>query len=113
MARPPKDNAESRRHLLSFRLTPRELALLNARLNESGLNRSDFLRFVALKSRLLVRSVTTADPALIAELNRIGVNLNQLTRTANGIGKVPPDLDRLCRKIEQIVTKAAGKDIES
>ncbi len=31
-------------------------------------------------------------PAL-AELNRIGVNLNQLTRVANATGKIPPGLD--------------------
>jgi lambda repressor-like predicted transcriptional regulator len=47
---------------------------------------------------------------VIAELNRIGVNLNQLTKTANSIGKIPPALDQLCRKIEAIVMKAVGKD---
>jgi len=110
MARPTKSDAEHRRHLISFRLTPDELAVFTDRLKLSGMSRSDYLRYVALERRLTVQTTTRADPAMIAELNRIGVNLNQLTRTANGVGKVPPDLDRLCQKIEQVVMKAVEQE---
>jgi hypothetical protein len=81
------------------------------RVREAGLNRSDYLRQVALARRLVIARTTRADPALIAELNRIGVNLNQMARTANGTGRVPPELIRLCEKIEQLVMRAVEEEV--
>jgi hypothetical protein len=110
MARPSKASDAHRGRHLAVRLTPDELAILETRIRQSGLARSDYVRQAVLAGRVVVKTLTAADPALIAELNRIGVNLNQLTRTANGTGQIPPDLDRLCRKIEDVVMKAIEQE---
>jgi hypothetical protein len=111
MARPSKKTDEQRASRLAVRLTPAELKTFNDLVRASGLGRSDYVRQAVLEGRVIVHKTGTADPALIAELNRIGVNLNQLTRTANTVGRVPPDLDRLCRVIEGVVMKAVVQEV--
>jgi Bacterial mobilisation protein (MobC) len=111
MARPQKQSAQHRQHRLSVRVTADELAVFLERVRQAGIDRSDYLRQAALVTRVTAPSTAKADPALIAELNRIGVNLNQMTRTANGTGRVPPELIRLCEKIDQLVMKAIAQEI--
>jgi hypothetical protein len=112
MARPQKQTDAHRRHRIMARLTADELALFAERVRQAGLTASDYLRQAALAARVMVPSTKSkADPALIAELNRIGVNLNQMTRTANGTGKVPPELTRVCEKIDALVMKAIEQEV--
>jgi hypothetical protein len=88
------------------RVTAAELAQIAERIRQAGIDQSEYLRWAALSARVEFSRTATADPMLIAELNRIGVNLNQMTRTANGAGRVPPELSRLCEKIEKLVLRA-------
>jgi hypothetical protein len=111
MARPQKQSTQHRQHRLSVRVTADELAVFLDRVRQAGVDRSDYLRQAALVARVTAPSTARADPALIAELNRIGVNLNQMTRTANGTGRVPPELIRLCEKIDELVMKAIQQEI--
>lgn len=99
--------------VVGCRLTPAEVTAFRERLASSGLSISDFVRRAVLTGRIVVRRVAGADPALIVELNRTGVNLNQLTRTANATGRVPPDLDRLCRTIEAVVMNAVAPEADA
>jgi lambda repressor-like predicted transcriptional regulator len=114
MARPQKQTETHRPHRLSVRVSADELAAFTERVKLAGVNPSEYLRQAALRRRVSVPSAARrADPLVIAELNRIGVNLNQLTKTANSTGKVPPALDQLCRKIEEIVMRAIGREVDS
>ena len=106
MARPRKKKSDSRGESVSFRLTPDERAAVEARAKKAGLSRSDYLRRMALKGHITVAPPARLDFKLVAELNRIGVNLNQLTRAANATGQVPPEVRRLCRKLETIIAEA-------
>lgn len=106
MARPRKNKTESRAASVSFRLTPDELAAVEARAKKAGLTRSDYLRRMAVKGHISVAPPPRLDFQLVAELNRIGVNLNQLTRAANATGQVPPEVPRLCRRLEAIIAEA-------
>ena len=110
MARPRKKQDDHRRNFIGFRVTDDELAMINQRASAAGVLQSEFMRQVATSGRVRYSRRVTTDPVVIAELNRIGVNLNQLTKTANSVGKVPPALDQLCHKIEAIVMKAIGRD---
>jgi Bacterial mobilisation protein (MobC) len=111
MSRPKKDIDHQRQHrLVSVRVTAEELERFTARVRMAGLSPTEYLRKAALNGRVNVPRTAKADPALIAAINRIGVNLNQMTRTANGTGRVPPELSQLCGKIDAIVTKAVESE---
>lgn len=82
MARPPKDDAQKRSERFNLRLTLSELAHLQEQAENAGLMPHEYAR-----RRILGHQVQAppriADDALLAALNRIGVNLNQLTRADN------------------------------
>ena len=109
MARPRKDNDQAKGQTVTFRLTPDELAQVDDRAKRAGMTRSAYVRRMALRGRITVRTSAKADFQLVAALNRIGVNLNQLTRTANQNNRLPapPELRRLCKRIEELVARAA------
>jgi len=100
-------------HVISFRVSGTELALLSqraARAGQSSLN--SFAKAAALGERLTVRHETHSadrpiDARVIAELNRLGVNLNQIARHLNG-GKYVRYADietliaRIGRKIDEM-----------
>ena len=111
MARPQKKSDDHRQHHLRARLTADELAVFEERVRAAGVCRSDYIRQAALTGRLAVAAPAKSNPALIAELNKIGVNLNQMTRTANANGRVPPELTRLCERIEALVMRAVEEEI--
>lgn len=76
----PKKAPEERRSLThGLRLSPREKEELEQRAEKAGLSLSEYLR-----KRALGKPVKTkVDGKALKEMNRIGVNLNQLARAAN------------------------------
>lgn len=82
MARPRKHSGEARDQQLKLRLTMAEAEHLRAQAERAGLSAAEYAR-----RRILGHVVTprapAADAALVSELNRIGVNVNQLARVAN------------------------------
>lgn len=82
MGRPTKSTDEKRTETARFRVTVSERADLEAKANAAGLDLSEYCRRRALGYRLpAVR--TGADERLLLEVNRIGVNLNQIAKAAN------------------------------
>lgn len=86
MARPEKDAAEKRDIVIRVRLTrPEKKHLLNAAEIE-GLTLSDFLRLRALSTLPRRRKPSVERAAFIlglAELGKIGSNVNQIARALN------------------------------
>ena len=82
MARPTKDTAAKRTERFNLRLTPAELAHVQSQATHAGIGAHDYAR-----RRVLGHKVPPArsqiDASLLTELNRIGVNLNQLTHAVN------------------------------
>jgi len=78
MARPKKQPGEKRDQRFNLRFTTAEIAYLKTEAERTGLNLHEYARRRALGAKVTTRRVNRADPALISELNRIGVNLNQL-----------------------------------
>ena len=93
MARPRKQTAEQRAEVVSVRLTAAE-----------------YSRQALLTGRVVVRRAGRTDPAVLMQLQRIGVNLNQIARTANTHGGVPDNLDQLCRTVREIVMRAIDQE---
>ena len=85
MARPPLQKSERRNeHLPCVRVTSAEREKIEAKASEAGLTVSEYSRRAILKSRIKPQQGTVnADPALLLELNRIGVNLNQIALKVN------------------------------
>lgn len=111
MPRPKKDPAARRRHVVRFRLTGDELAAVRARAEAAQMSPSAYMREAVLKARVTVRPPAPVPYRLIAELGRIGVNLNQLVRLAQTTGQVPAGLERLCRTIEETVLRAVDREV--
>lgn len=110
MARPAKPRSRRKPHIVSFRLSDDEFERLSASARAASLRLGDFVRVVALSEgkRITLRAPASCDPALLAQLHRIGLNLNQLVKNAHIFGRVSPQVDELCRAIAQLMADATG-----
>jgi hypothetical protein len=89
MARPAKDANERRGAQVKIRLTEAEHDFLSESAAAAGLTVSELVRRRALGVRVQP-SPTRSEAALVSELHRIGVNVNQLARSVNR-GRDLPD----------------------
>ncbi|MBQ3019700.1 MAG: MobC family plasmid mobilization relaxosome protein [Clostridia bacterium] len=69
---------------IPIRVTEKELTTIEIKATKAGMNRTDYLIACAVGKRTMVIDDLTP---LLAELRRIGNNLNQLTRLAH-LGKI-------------------------
>ncbi len=99
MARPTKEKHEKRSGMLPIRLTLAERAFIEEQATKAGTSISGYLRDVALNKKVTPPK-SKLDASLLMELNRIGVNLNQLTHAAN-IGRTDESILRYA--LEQLV----------
>lgn len=113
MARPRIPQSRHRSNRIVYRLTDAELlqlahkaAVLNLRLNECARQ----LALRSLKKNSVHDSTDSEsvkyDPALIQQIHHIGHNLNQLVKNAHIFGRISPQVDGLCARIEQLVDEA-------
>lgn len=78
MARPKKQSHEKRSETARFRVTLAEREYIRSRAAAAGMAETDYLRARALGFSVSPARSAQTDPALITELNSIGVNVNQL-----------------------------------
>ena len=110
MARPMKEPLERRSAKLPpIRVTEAELALVHLQADRAGLSVTELVRQRTFAGKLAPRR-GMADAQLLSELNRIGVNLNQIARALNrGQGRDPHHLDHvlglLVTTLEQVRRK--------
>lgn len=106
MGRPRLDPIERRTATLPpVRVTDSELAGLALQAEAAGLSLTEFIRQRALTGRVVSRS-PSADAQLLAELNRIGVNLNQIAyRLNSGQGRDPHHLDYVLGRLVAVLER--------
>lgn len=105
MARPPLPKAERRDDRLpNLRVTAAERALVEERAEAAGLSLVEYCRNAIFKTRIAPKR-GTIDQALLVELNRVGVNLNQIARHFNAGRDLPPDFPDLLAEIRAAVQK--------
>jgi len=97
--------APKRTKTIIFRLTDAEFAQLSLKASELGLSSNELARALARtpEGRTTVQTANAADPALIAEIKRIGNNLNQIAKHANLYGELPEQLDTVCLEVSALL----------
>ena len=107
MARPTKDAAAKRTERFNLRLTLAELAHVQAQATHAGIGAHEYARRRVLGHRV-PPARSQIDAALLSELNRIGVNLNQLARTINRGAEVQGDAEALLAQVRDIIEQIGG-----
>jgi uncharacterized protein (DUF1778 family) len=102
MARPKKSEAFERREQINLRLILDEKEALQQRATACGLTQTDYARRIIFGVPVSFKQ--EADPKLIVALNRIGVNLNQMSRMFNSKAMpAPEDLKHALKTLNQIL----------
>jgi uncharacterized protein (DUF1778 family) len=105
MARPPKDPETARTERLNLRLTVAERDQIDTAAARLGVTPTDYARRAALRYRLPPPRAQ-ADPALIAQVRAVGVNLNQIARAYNsGAAPLPGELAEALRRISALLDR--------
>lgn len=107
MPRPKKSPEDKRDLRVAFRLSAPDAESLGTRAKAAGLSVGAYARHMALRGKLEVVTRQEPDFALLDQLRRIGVNLNQLAREQNRRGHHDPDyVHHLCTQIETLLAQA-------
>lgn len=110
MARPSKDPTELRTQRFNLRLTPAEIEHVRANAAAAGLEPHDYVRRRVLGHRIRPAAGRGADPALVSELNRIGVNVNQLARSVHRGSDFARFWREVGAQLQAVLAKAAVRD---
>lgn len=107
MARPKKQDGEGREKTIRARVTEAEKNYCLEQADLAGLSETEYVR-----KRILGHKITLppskADAALLMELNRIGVNLNQLTKQTNAGKDMPYSIQDVLGQLKIVLEKVAS-----
>lgn len=110
MARPKKQLHEKRNERFNLRYTKAEIDYVRLQAHQAGLHPHDYVRRRTLGHRIVPPRAHRADPALINELNRIGVNLNQLARAVNRGRDEGADWGELALELKRVLNLVMARD---
>ncbi len=113
MARPRKATHERKSRQIIFRLTEEEYAQICAHAKQAGMPPNELARLLTkcVHKRVVIKTYPHLDPAYIAQIKRIGQNLNTLTKNAHIFKRVSPKVEALCNEIREIIENAANERI--
>lgn len=103
MARPRKPAAERRSEIVRFAVRPAEYDLILSVAKAAHMTVSDYGRAMCLKGEVIVKQTRSLDWDTIAQLRRIGVNLNQAVHKFHATGEAPPDLVSIAKTVEDFM----------
>lgn len=108
--RPEKSEKDALSSRIAFRVTADERQQVEAAAAAAGVSVSNYARALVLTARPPRRPRGQASATALAELNRAGVNLNQIARALNRGGSIPSDLGETLAQVRAAVEKLAGGD---
>ncbi len=103
MARPKKLKEERLTKRLEIRLTATIYARLADAANDASMSLTDYARQQISNGQVIINQTRKLDHATFDQLRRLGVLLNQLTKTSNATGKISPEIVRLSKRIEKVL----------
>lgn len=107
MARPRSNDNERRDERVTANYTVAEKGRLRLKAIHAGLTISEYVRIQSLEGKIITGARHKTDPALIAEWNRIGVNLNQIAYKANATGRFDAaEIEATLMQIETLLFKS-------
>ena len=108
MARPKTHKDARKARVVSFRVMDSEFARLAQRAAATNMRVNELAKTLALSKpdKLKVETFMRYDPMLINELNRIGNNLNQMVKRFHMTGRVSPNMEILCDRIDALIDEA-------
>lgn len=107
----PKKKQGRKVHTISFRVTEAEFVRLSHRASVVNLPVHQLSRCLVLTraKRLVIKTTRQVDHELVRQLYHIGVNLNQLAKNSHIFGRVSPNLEKLCLRIEALMDEALSE----
>lgn len=109
MARPKKEEKEKRKHHIMVNLNEAEKSFFIKHNLFSGENLRDFIINTFHKKTIIITS--EKDPKYINELNKIGVNLNQIAKKYNSLSEISNlDIDKINNIVEILASKINESD---
>ncbi len=105
IGRPKKAAGEQRTERLSgIRLTAAERHTVELMAERAGVSVAEFARRAVLGQRMPQRRTRNIDRAIV-ELNRVGVNLNQIAARVNMTGDLAEDFDSVLAEVRAGIEK--------
>ncbi len=105
MARPKKTKEDRLTKHFQIRLTSSDYAKLADASGGADMTITDYARQQILNGQVVIHQTRKLDHATLDQLRRIGILLNQLTKTANATGKISPEIVRLSERIDRLIEK--------
>ena len=113
MARPRLGESERRRRTVGVRVTEVEAEELRERAQAARLSVGAYLRRRGLGQRVRLAAELRLGAAELRELNRIGVNLNQMARALNsGAVSSPAETQEAVERVGELVAKLLAGERE-
>ena len=113
MARPRLGEEERRRRTVGVRVTEAEAEELQERAQAARLSVGAYLRRRGLGQRVRMATERRLGAAELRELNRIGVNLNQMVRALNsGAVSSPAETQEAVERVGELVAKLLAGERE-
>ena len=112
MARPRLGESERRRRTMGVRVTKAEAAELQERAQGARLSVGAYLRRRGLGQRVRLAAERRLGAAELRELNRIGVNLNQMARAMNSGAAAPAGTREAVEQVSELVARLLAGEAE-
>lgn len=113
MARPLKDPANAKSVKVDLRLTLADKTRIEDKARKARLSTSEFIRRASLGSKITNApkglNASRMDAETLAELNRWGVNLNQIAKHMNRGGETPAAFDQVLFQLYQLIENVGRK----
>lgn len=108
MARPKKNAHEKRDQRFNLRLTLAEIEHVRLQASRAGLEPHEYVRSRVLGHHVSPSPSRNSDPALINEINRIGVNVNQLARASHRGSEFTRYWQEIGTELQSLMRKIVG-----
>ena len=112
MARPRLGDEERRTRTVGVRVTEAEAEELRERAQAARLSMGAYLRRRALGQRVRIVADRRLGAAELRELNRIGVNLNQMARAMNAGAVAGPGTRAVVERVGELVAALLAGEAE-
>ena len=112
MARPRQGEEERRTRTVGVRVTAAEAAELRERAQAARLSVGAYLRRRGLGQRVRMAAERRLGAAELRELNRIGVNLNQMARAMNSGVAAPAGTRKEVERASELVARLLAGEAE-